>query len=214
VRDELHDLMFSALAEALGMSVEELEAQLESEGGMMGVALAQGLSEEEARALFEEARASALEEAVAQGLIDEEQAERMLEHERGTGHGRRGPDGERPDVAISRAELHALMQPAIAEALGMSVEELESQMEEYDGPMEVAIAQGLSEEEARTLLGEAHSAAIQEAVEQGLIDEEQAEHMQEHVRGGDPGGRGPGRDAPMQDGCGRRGRFGQNGSDE
>lgn len=97
---ELHELMLSTFADALGMSVEELESQLGSEKGLMGVAIAQGLSEEEAQALFEEARAEALQEAVEQGLIDEVQAQRMLEHEMGP---RPGPsmrvsrgDGQRP----------------------------------------------------------------------------------------------------------------------
>jgi hypothetical protein len=88
---------------------------------------------------------------------------------------------------LDREVMHGLMQAAIAEALGISVEELESLMESEGNPMAVALAQGLSEEEARTLLEEAHRAAIEEAVEQGLIDEDIAEHMLEHVRGGPDG---------------------------
>jgi hypothetical protein len=106
----------------------------------------------------------------------------------------RGAPEDREGPFIDREVMHDLMQSAIAEALEMSVEELESLMEtegimmSYGGPyLGVILAQGLSEEDARTLLKEAHRAAIEKAVEQGLIDEEIAEHMLEHVRGGPEG---------------------------
>jgi hypothetical protein len=102
-RGELHELLFSAFAEALDMSVEELEAQLETEKGLMGVALAQGLSEDEARSLFEEVRANAVQEALEQGLIDEEQAERMLEHP--FGPGMRGPRDQRGSMRMDRRPI-------------------------------------------------------------------------------------------------------------
>jgi len=102
---------------------------------------------------------------------------------RGSPEGREGP-------FMDRGVIHDLMQAAIAEALGMTVEELESQLEIEGSPMGVALAQGMSWDEARTLLEGAHRAAIQDAAEQGLIDEDLAEQLLEHVRGGDPGGNG------------------------
>lgn len=101
-----------------------------------------------------------------------------------------GPPEGRDGPVLDRGVMHDLMQAAIAEALGMTVDELESQLEAEGSPMGVALAQGLSEDEARTLLEEAHRTAIQEAAEQGLIDEDLAEHLLEHVRGGVPDGNG------------------------
>ncbi|HEY69501.1 MAG TPA: hypothetical protein G4O08_02840 [Anaerolineae bacterium] len=77
---ELHDLMLSTLADELGLTQEALEAQLESEGGLMAVLLAQDLSFEDARTLLLEVRTETIQEALEQGLIDETQAERILEH--------------------------------------------------------------------------------------------------------------------------------------
>ncbi len=123
-----------------------------------------------------------------------------------------GPPEGRDGPGLERGVLHDLMQAAIAEALGISVEELESLMETEGNPMAVALAQGLSEDDARTLLEEAHRAAIEEAVEQGLIDEDHAEFMLEHVRGG-PDGDGIRPREGMRAGRGR-GHCDQDGSGE
>jgi hypothetical protein len=97
------------------------------------------------------------------------------------------PPEWRDGPVMDREALHDWMQAAIAEALGMTVDELEAQMDIEGGPIGVALAQGLSLDEAQTLLEEAHRSAIQEAVAQGLIDEDQAESLLAHVRGGVPG---------------------------
>jgi hypothetical protein len=95
---ELHTLMLTTLANELDLSPEELEAQLEAEGGMMAVLLAQGYSFEDARELLLEVHSEAIQEAVEQGLIDEDQADWLLERMQGFGVGDGGkrPQGFRP----------------------------------------------------------------------------------------------------------------------
>ncbi len=94
----LRDLMLTALADELGLTLEELEAQIEVEGGLMAVLLAQDLSLDDARALLLEVRTETIQEALEQGLIDEAQAERMLERMQPIGDRERGsgPRGHRP----------------------------------------------------------------------------------------------------------------------
>lgn len=125
----------------------------------------------------------------------------------GDGRAPRGPRGERPIPDGDRGKLHALMLSAFADALGISAAELESRLEAERGLMAIALAQGLSPEEARALLEEARAEAVQEAVEQGLIDEDMAQRLLEHP---EPGMRGLVGPCPMHGG---RGSFGPYGSD-
>jgi len=141
------------LAEALGITVEQLEAAQE------------------------QAHTKAIEQAVAEGLITQEEADDML----------------------SRMALRSYLdRDAItAEALGITVAELEQAR--ADGkPMAVIIYElGLDRATIRTNMQAAHEAAIQRAVTDGVITQEQADEiLNGQGRGGfgQFGGRhGPGR---------------------
>ena len=73
----MHDIMFAAFAEVLGLSVEELETRHEAGETMFEIAESQGLTPETFSDLMFEARALALEQAVAEGLLTQEQADWM-----------------------------------------------------------------------------------------------------------------------------------------
>jgi PAS domain-containing protein len=115
------------LADALGITVEELDAACET------------------------ARTAAIEEAVKQDLITQEQADQMLARE-GTKRGwfgfrgfGRGPKG----IANGKIDEEALL----ADALGITVDELRSAREK------------------------ANQAAIDQAIAEGIITQEQADQM-------------------------------------
>lgn len=74
----MHEFMLAGFAEAFGLSVDELEARRAAGETMWQVAEAQGYSLEEFSALMFEIRSAALEQAVAAGLITQEQADWML----------------------------------------------------------------------------------------------------------------------------------------
>jgi hypothetical protein len=76
----MHDTMVAALADKLGTSVGEIENRLDSGENMWQIAESAGLSAEEIQALMLSAHDLALEEAVANGLLSEEQSEWMDEH--------------------------------------------------------------------------------------------------------------------------------------
>jgi len=124
-----------------------------------------------------------------------------------------GPRGERPGAEGDHSEMHALMVSSLADALGMSVEEFESQLQAEKGPVSVATAQGLSQEEAQSLFEQARADAIQQAVEQGLLDEEQAQRMLEHMQEAGPRMRRPHREGEAPGGRGPRGPIGQDDAD-
>jgi hypothetical protein len=76
----MHDYVFSALAEGLGLTPEELEARHEAGERLWDIAQDQGLTAEELRDLMLEAREGALEQAVSDGVLTQEQADWMLDH--------------------------------------------------------------------------------------------------------------------------------------
>jgi hypothetical protein len=84
----LHDYMSEAMADALGMTVEELQASHDAGGNFSDLALAQDLTEEELSALMQDARTTALDAAAKDGVITQEQADLMKE--RGAGRGGSG----------------------------------------------------------------------------------------------------------------------------
>ena len=73
----LHDAMIAVYAEELGISVDDLNARLEAGETMAQIAFAEGLTADEFTALMADARSQALEQAVADGTLTQEQADWM-----------------------------------------------------------------------------------------------------------------------------------------
>jgi hypothetical protein len=97
--------------------------------------------------------------------------------------------------------LHEYMLTALAEGLEMATEALQARLDAGETPYQVAQAAGLSEEQITALFDEAHSQALQAAVEAGALTQEQADWMaQRHQQMGEPGAGGC-----MSGGHGRRG---------
>ena len=99
--------------------------------------------------------------------------------------------------------LHDVMIAAFAEALGLEPAELEARLESGERMWEIAESLGFTPEEFGDLWLEAHTAALEQAVADGLISQEMADWMiqrmqQRQAAGFDPG---PGT-------CNGGGRFG------
>ena len=74
----LHEYMSVALADALGITPEKLEASRAAGETLVDIAEAQGFSLDKLAYLVANARAEALSQAVADGVISQEQADWML----------------------------------------------------------------------------------------------------------------------------------------
>lgn len=81
----MHDDMMAAFAEALGLSVDALEARLDAGETMADIAQSEGMSRDEFFTLMQDVRSQALEQAVEDGSITQEQADWMLDHMGGFG---------------------------------------------------------------------------------------------------------------------------------
>lgn len=97
----LHTYMFDAMAQAFGLTAEELQARHDAGETMWDIAQAQGLTEEQFAEAMLQARTAALEQAVADGAITQEQADWMLSrmnqmHANGFGPGSNGCTGAGP----------------------------------------------------------------------------------------------------------------------
>lgn len=97
----MHDYMEKAMAEAVGLSVDEFGARRAAGETFYQIALAEGFTAEEIPALMQAARAKALDAAAADGVITPEQADWMKSRGFGrggmmNGYGRGYGNGECP----------------------------------------------------------------------------------------------------------------------
>jgi hypothetical protein len=83
--------------------------------------------------------------------------------------------------------LHDLMEANLADQLGISVAQFEARREAGETAYQIALDLGFSSDEAWALISAAHTAAINQAAEQGLITSEQASWMLSHGRGSGQG---------------------------
>ena len=95
----LHDEMISVYAQEVGITVDDLNARLANGETMAQIAAAQGLTAEQFTALMADARAQAVDQAVKDGTLTQEQvdwmktrgaAARGMGAGRGAGRGMRG----------------------------------------------------------------------------------------------------------------------------
>ncbi len=224
------------LADALGLTVEELEEAYEAAreaaiaqamdegiitqeqadrmlvwGGRFGFPGAQGrmpgpagaideatlladaldITTDELQAAREEANEAAIAQAVEEGIITQEQADEIARRRT-----------LREDY-LNRAAL-------LSEALGMTVEELEAAYAEGQTLTDLLEAQGLEATTVHDNLEAAFEAALERAVADGILTQEEADKFQ---NGFGRGGMMPGGPGMQRPGCerGRGGRGGRGG---
>lgn len=186
------------LAEELGVTVEDLEAAHESirdtvqaQDGRPDrdeihelIATELGVTVEELEAARDAVMEAMLDQLVQDGVITQEALDEILAMRELRGLAR--------DI-FGRDEAQAV----IAETLGLTVEELTAAREDGTRLPALAEDQGVDLETLRTAVSEARTAAIEQAVADGLITQEQADILLSHEgprfggRGhGGPGGRG------------------------
>jgi len=76
----VHTIVWNGLAEALGLTPEELNAELASGKTLAQIAEAQGVSQEQLASALESSVKAGLDKAVADGVLTQAQADQMLSH--------------------------------------------------------------------------------------------------------------------------------------
>jgi polyhydroxyalkanoate synthesis regulator phasin len=155
---------------------------------MEALAQALGITLDELQSAYEQAFKAAIAQAVDEGLLTEEQAERLSDLDHFGMRGMRGPGGFGGD-----------MNAFLAEALGISEAELEdAQQKARTTLLDQAVEQGtMSQEEAELIetrnalqpyleeaMSNAFESALQEAVADGVISQDQADRLLENREAG------------------------------
>jgi hypothetical protein len=86
----LHDGMIAAYAEALNISVDDLNARLANGETMAQIASSAGLTADQFLSLMNDARSQAIDQAVSDGTLTQTQADWMKLRGAGMGRGGRG----------------------------------------------------------------------------------------------------------------------------
>jgi hypothetical protein len=102
----------------------------------------------------------------------------------------------------SYGPMHTYMVEAFAAELGLTPEEVQTQIENGETMWEIAQSAGLSDEEITDLMLAARTEALNQMVADGVITQEQADWMLERMNQMHAGGFGPG-NCPMGGGPGR-----------
>jgi uncharacterized protein YidB (DUF937 family) len=179
MRGRMQEVMIDALAEATGLSVDEINQRMEEGETLHEIAESAGVEGEELAALMEEALDVALVQAVEDGELTQEQADQIKEHMEERFENR--PHREGPHSEELRGRMREAMIDALAEATGLGVDEINQRMEDGETLHEIAESAGVEDEELATLMEEALDAALQQAVEDGELTQEQADQIKEHM---------------------------------
>lgn len=168
------------MSELLGISEDELRAELQAGNSLADIAAAQGISNEELIASMLAAVEAHLAEAVAEGKIDDATAaERLAQAEE------RIPEMiERvPGEGGRHAHRHRLRRGFgdALEELGISTDELQGGREAGKTLAEIAAEQGVAEEDLVTALVDQAVERVDAALEAGRIDADQAAEAKENA---------------------------------
>lgn len=112
--------------------------------------------------------------------------------------------------AGAEGPLHEYLLPALAEAFNLTPDELEARHASGDTLWELAEARGFTSEQFQELVQQARSEALNQAVVEGVISQEQADWMLSRMSRGWAAGYGPG--SGLCDGSGPQGGGHQFGS--
>lgn len=109
--------------------------------------------------------------------------------------------------------MHDYVEQALAAKLGLTEEQVEDALASGKTMYQIALDNGIAEAELPTFMTDVHQAAFDKAVADGVLSQEQADWMLQHMQGLYGNGYGFG-NCPMyggvgsQDGTGYRGGFG------
>lgn len=209
------EAMHAALADALGLTVDELDAAHAEGKRLPEIAEEQGVAIEDVQAAMQAAWETAVNDALAAGTITQEQADMLIAHGGRFAMGSmggRGGDGMRGDMGLMQTIFDRdAVKAVIAETLGMTVEELDAAHADGQRLPEIADAQGVTMDEIQTAVEAARTAAIEDALAAGTITQEQADMLLSHPW--QPGGPHGGHHGGPRNGFGNpQGQFGGNGA--
>lgn len=190
----LQSYVDAAIAKILGITVEELQTARDNGQKLSDLLDAAGLTQEEFRTAFEAAAPGIVEQALADGVITQEQANaivakglQMFNRGGPGGHGGfdgfGGPGGPHGhgDFGTFGMFGDSLLQPyvetAAANILGISVEDLQAAKDAGTRVPDLLDQAGLTIDEFQTAMEAALPDMVAQALKDGVITQAQADYM-------------------------------------
>ena len=188
----------AAVAERLGINLDELQAAMQSgKDSVQALLDAAGLDHADIKSTVQTEVEAQLAAAVAAGTLTQEKMDAILEHS----HGAKGAWGKHSGLhgrqawATDAIDKQAILQTAAA-AVGLDADALQTAMTDGRNTVEALLeANGTTVAEFKGALQTALQQAIDDALEAGTLTEEQAERLNRKGSFGDgaSGGRHHGR---------------------
>jgi len=165
--------MYVALAQALGVSVEQLEAALEEQRSVRELANARGMGITQLRSASSKAYRRIILRAQVEGLLTPDKANRLLACEL-------NEVDLLSECLRSAGDYKERLHAAAAETLQISVTDLETAFGQGQTLRQLAEAHGVDIAEIRSAMKNVHQEQIRQAVDNGEINQVQAEQLKEH----------------------------------
>jgi polyhydroxyalkanoate synthesis regulator phasin len=173
-----HDAQQEIVAQALGMSVEELRTALQGGQTVADLAAANGIALDTIVDAVLAERKAQLDQAVADGSLTQEEADAKLSEMREQVTKRLSePFAGRPVNGGGRPQQggHGAQQEIIAQALGMSVEELRTAVQGGQTVADLAAANGIALDTIVDAVLAERKAQLDQAVADGSLTQEEAD---------------------------------------
>ena len=175
------EAMLESIAEQTGIAVEDLETALEDKVKIEDYLSEAGYSDEEIGEIMLNAQYAAVDQAVEEGKLTEEEAEDAKTNLAELAELRK-------EWEANRETYHAMWYELIAQKTDFTVEEIEAANEEGINVHKL-LEGSYPEEEAHAIIKEAWSEMVDQALAEGLITEEQAENLADKAPFSGPGPR-------------------------
>jgi polyhydroxyalkanoate synthesis regulator phasin len=188
----LDDAVQPAIAQALGMTRADYDAQLAKGQTPLQIAQAKGQTQGQFTQLVKDAATKVLRQAVTAGTLTKAQADQMLPDLTGDALKGSGPGHSGVAEVGQDSALHDPLQTAIAQALGLTRAVYDAQLAKGQTPLQIAQTKGLTQDQFNQLLKDAASQVIQQAVTDGTITQRQADQLMPDLTDDAIVGPGPG----------------------
>lgn len=176
------EVFWQSISDQSGISVDELQREANEGERLMTVLSDAGFGTEEIAAMIHTAQLAVIDQAVIDGTLTAEEAEtiktRMEE--------RAAAAAER---RVLNEALHDYYLAAVSEASGISVDDLQTGLDEGKRMSEL-LEESMTADEALALRQAAWTAAVEQALADGAITQEQADALQNGPMMGGGMGRG------------------------
>jgi AraC-like DNA-binding protein len=180
----------AVLAQALGMSADELQKALTAGQTPHQLAEAKGMTVEAFQAALQTAAEAHLQQAVKDGRITQAQADALRQRVTEIDPFLGGRNGRGPASIPMLGALRGEMPTIMAETLGMTVDELTTARQQGKTIGELAEEKGLDATELRTAFLKVLDTHLKEAVSAGKLTQAQADAIRQQMAEHDFVGRG------------------------